>query len=116
MNGYDIWLWLKLDTIREACGFLFFVFGIAGFVPFGGVLAGYLSRENGLRWPILFGFIVLIGWLFGLANVLIPSSKQASAIYAVPLVTNSSVATNDLPEIYDMGLKLIKQKLEEASR
>lgn len=44
-----------------------------------------------------------------------PTTKEMAMIYAVPAITRSDVVREDLPELYDYGVKALKQQLQEWS-
>lgn len=55
-------------------------------------------------------------WVAGLSVatlVFLPSSKEMAMIYAVPAITRSDFVREDLPEIYDYGVKALKEQLKE---
>ena len=53
--------------------------------------------------------LALITILLGMS--FIPSTREAAAMYAVPKIVDSSVVKEDLPELYDMGVKALKDWL-----
>ena len=57
-------------------------------------------------------------WAMGIfiaVLVFLPSTKELAMIYAVPAITRSDVVREDLPELYDYGIKALKQQLIEWS-
>lgn len=50
-----------------------------------------------------------------LVLVFTPTTKEMAMIYAVPAITRSDVVREDLPELYDYGVKALKQQLIEWS-
>jgi hypothetical protein len=59
---------------------------------------------------------LLLPWIFVLLGVLfIPTSKELAMIYVVPSITESQVIKQDLPEIYDLGVKSLKNWLKDKS-
>lgn len=64
------------------------------------------------RWMKRFGITAFTVLILG---IFIPSSKEMAMIYAVPAITRSDVVREDLPELYDYGVKALKQQLQEWS-
>lgn len=59
---------------------------------------------------------LLLPWIFVLLGVLfIPTSKELAMIYVVPSITESQVIKQDLPEIYDLGVKSLKNWLKDKT-
>lgn len=59
---------------------------------------------------------LLLPWIFVLLGVLfIPTSKELAMIYVVPSITESQVVKQDLPEIYDLGVKSLKNWLKDKA-
>lgn len=59
---------------------------------------------------------LLFPWIFAILGVLfIPTSKEMAMIYVVPSITESQVIKQDLPEIYDLGVKSLKNWLKDKS-
>lgn len=57
-------------------------------------------------------------WTMGMfiaVLVFLPSTKELAMIYAVPAITRSDVVREDLPELYDYGVKALKEQLQEWS-
>lgn len=116
MSTFDIWLWLKLDDIRDACSTLFFLFGILGglLVAFATVARCIDDESRATLKPglmVALWLFVALGWIGGAGNALLPSTKQAAAIYVVPQLVQSRVFTNDIPQLYDMAVQAMKEKL-----
>jgi hypothetical protein len=118
MTSFDVWMWLKLDDIRNALSFVFYAFGLAG--PAGlGAIVGMASMEVNWLWakswrPLL--AMALIGWTCGLASVLVPSTRQYATMRVVPVVIDSRAFTNDIPELYGMAVDLLKAKIKKESK
>lgn len=59
---------------------------------------------------------LLLPWIFVILGVLfIPTSKELAMIYVVPSITESQVIKQDLPEIYDLGVKSLKNWLKDKA-
>ena len=59
---------------------------------------------------------LLLPWIFIILGVLfIPTSKELAMIYVVPSITESQVVKQDLPEIYDLGVKSLKNWLKDKA-
>lgn len=62
------------------------------------------------RWT---SYLSVIGCV--LVLMFVPTTKEMAMIYAVPAITRSDVVREDLPELYDYGVKALKQQLIEWS-
>lgn len=62
------------------------------------------------RWMSYFPIIVCV-----LVLMFTPTTKEMAMIYAVPAITRSDVVREDLPELYDYGVKALKEQLQEWS-
>lgn len=47
-----------------------------------------------------------------LAGTFVPTSKEMAMMYVVPHIAESQVIKQDMPEIYDMGVKALKDWLK----
>ena len=60
--------------------------------------------------------ILLFPWLLALfGNIFVPTSKQMAMIYVVPSITESQVVKQDIPEVYDLGVKALKDWLKKEN-
>ena len=64
------------------------------------------------RWGKRFGITAFVIMLIG---CFVPSSREVAMFYVVPAITRSDVVREDLPELYDYGVKALKQQLQEWS-
>jgi len=46
----------------------------------------------------------------------VPSSKEMAMIYVVPHITESQVIKQDIPEVYDLGVKALKDWLKKENK
>lgn len=109
----------RLDGIQVA-----FVLGtvvaiILSIITHVAILEGTCTKEETIEaWhkykkARLVSYISIIVCLLGL--VFTPTTKEMAMIYAVPAITRSDVVREDLPELYDYGVKALKQQLIEWS-
>jgi hypothetical protein len=45
-------------------------------------------------------------------SIIIPTEKEIAIMYALPKIINSNVIQKDMPELYDLGLKYLKEELQ----
>ena len=86
-------------------------------VYFGGTVNA-VDQEDEKELNIMKKWIkgLLLPWIFVLLGVLfIPTSKELAMIYVVPSITESQVVKQDLPEIYDLGVKSLKNWLKDKA-
>lgn len=69
-----------------------------------------LHESKKARWTSYFSIIACV-----LVLVFTPTTKEMAMIYTVPAITRSDVVREDLPELYDYGVKVLKQQLQEWS-
>lgn len=106
MNAWQVWIWLSLDSIHILLSWL--GFGGIFVTPF---LCAIACEDNSKR---LFRIAKILGVVTGvsiLLAVLLPTTKQAAVIYAIPKLANSSIITNDVPEVYGMAVEKLKDVL-----
>ena len=65
------------------------------------------SISSVLKWFVPVWVVALLGLLF------VPNSKQMAMIYVVPALTESQVVKQDIPELYDLGVKALKDWLKK---
>ena len=113
MTGWEVYLWLKLDTL---CDFFVGMFSVGtGMIIFTFIAILMLDAENRftsnakriakriilIMLPFL--FVGLIGTIF------MPTTKQYAVVYALPKIANSE-AVEQLPRD---ALKIIRLKMDE---
>lgn len=110
----------RLDGIQVA-----FVIGtvasiIISIITHVAILADAYSKEETIeawhkhkkvRWASYISIIAC-----ALVLVFTPTTKEMAMIYAVPAITRSDVVREDLPELYDYGVKALKEQLIEWSQ
>jgi len=93
---FDVWLFTRLDIIRELSILLFCVMLIVG-----GILSGvrFIDEDemvtkwwNKHKWFIR-GYIAIF-LIASASMILMPSSKQAAAIYLIPKIVNNEDVQN----------------------
>lgn len=68
------------------------------------------NEHKKARWTSYLSIIACI-----LVLVFTPTTKDMAMIYTVPAIIRSDVVREDLPELYDYGVKALKQQLQEWS-
>lgn len=63
-----------------------------------------------MKWSFVAAFIFAIGLVFT------PSTKEMAAIYAIPALSRSDVVQKDIPELYDMGIQYLKDKITPTTK
>lgn len=111
----------RLDGIGVLASVALFVCIVAA-VIYGCVIGGCAFSDDNIEeiWQTKLATSARrwILWVAGLSVatlVFLPSSKEMAMIYAVPAITRSDVVREDLPELYDYGVKALKQQLIEWS-
>ena len=109
----------RLDGIQVAFVLVTIVAIILSIITHVVILEGTCTKEETIEaWhkykkARLVSYISIIVCVLGL--VFTPTTKEMAMIYAVPAITRSDVVREDLPELYDYGVKALKQQLIEWS-
>lgn len=111
----------RLDAIGVVFAVALFVSVVAALI-YGGCLFGISESPQDLlrllqdkvNTKIRKGILWTMGASIAVL-VFLPSTKELAMIYAVPAITRSDVVREDLPELYDYGIKALKQQLIEWS-
>jgi hypothetical protein len=118
---FELWLILRLDAISSCLGGLAVMFGFIAVTAFIITLVGCFigdgEDERKLFKKCFIGSTVFVFLVFGIlvpAAVLIPTTKQAAIIYAVPkILTEKNVVefTGETKELYNLGKQYLKEAL-----
>ncbi len=115
ISEFELYLLLKLDTIRIAMMVVGIVMGALGIIMiFANIIPEWKAGVKKRWFVVTFGTSIV----FWIAFAAVPTTKQTMAIVVVPKVINSNFVQKDLPEdakeVY-ATLKdwLIKQATEE---
>ena len=117
ITPFQIYIFTRLDVLCRVFGFMI-VFGFILSLFSGGLyLAAYDDDEPVKKCAGRICKVCLFMLCFGvLGTVLVPSRKEAAAIWAVPKVVNNqqvqSIGTNTL-NLAEMGLEYLQQLLTE---
>jgi len=110
ISGFELWLFFRLDALQG----LFAVLGIVttllgGFLVLFGCLEDEWERvRKAVKWSAIV-FVISILFL-----TLVPSTKEAAAIWVIPKVAtteNVNAVTGEIHEIYDLGKDYLEEKL-----
>jgi hypothetical protein len=116
-----IYLWQLVDGLKDALILPFAIGLIAGLASFIiATIATNTKNYNGdpemgpemSRRVFRMSYCALsIAVVCGLMNVLIPTSKTVAMMVIIPGIANSSVIQEDVPELWDVAVKALKEKL-----
>jgi len=118
MSAWTIYLWTRLDTIVDVLEILWVcalivVIGAWFITGMQCITEGEDEYKLGKRaTKKFFWWIVLLGALI----VVVPTSKEFAMIYVIPKVANSQVIQKDVPELYQMAVDALKEKLVEKDK
>lgn len=113
MTPLNIYLWQTADKLLMASVVTtvilgsVFVFGMSFFSSEG----SRLKKEEAafvVKTLKLLGALTFISFA---SAILIPSSKTIALMYVLPEIANSKVMQQDVPELYDMAVKALKDQL-----
>lgn len=69
--------------------------------------------EAGKKIAKVTGIVSALALTIGL---FVPTSKEMAMIYVVPHITESQVIKQDIPEVYDLGVKALKDWLKKENK
>lgn len=115
MTPLNIYLWQQADTFGNSLCMLASVCGLLGaMITAFSVVAwaeGFFEkvmldacRKIGIR-------AVITCVITATLATLLPSSKTIALMYVLPEIANSKVMQQDVPELYDMAVKALKDQL-----
>lgn len=110
MTAFQVWLWLALDKIANL---MIILVAVSVLLLFFRCMFRDLSRKK--MWDFGCTGLALAIMLFAVLATVTPTTKQAAIIYAIPKLSQSSMVTNDLPEVYGMAIEALKSKITEAT-
>ena len=111
----DIYWITRLDNFI-CVGWIIIILLIAAFIAFlCSTPWDCLDTEDGRKHFLGVKLTGLALIIVSLGMSFIPSTHEAAAMYAVPKIVDSSVVKEDLPELYDMGVKALKDWLMDDS-
>lgn len=112
----------RLDGINGLCTFVL-VFGtlaLAFFLIANIVASSNPQDEDSLdikkvtsKWIKILSFPYVLALL---GNIFVPTSKEMAMIYVVPHLAESQVIKQDIPEVYDLGVKALKDWLNKETK
>jgi hypothetical protein len=113
MEWYHIYLWTRLDVIQTVFGVSVLVFGACLVVCTIVYVLSLMEdaeeatklAKHGIKLCTLWLFIFLVPFIFA------PSSKDFAMMYVIPKIANSKVIQQDLPDIYEMAINGLKDRL-----
>jgi uncharacterized membrane protein YccC len=97
-SPFTVYLWQQADSLIN----LFIGMAVAF-----GVLAFVIS----LRVIKTFVALISAAFVFAGLGMITPSSRTIAMMYAIPAIVNSEPIQQDLPELYDMAVKSLKDQL-----
>jgi multisubunit Na+/H+ antiporter MnhG subunit len=107
MNMMTMYMLTRLDVLNFFFGITCF---LSAFCTIGCLIFAYMEDVfNELHRAIKYSVIALIISTCG--AILTPSTKQMAAIIVVPTIVNSTAVQKDVPELYNLGVEWLKDKL-----
>lgn len=113
MNMMTMYMLTRLDALST----FFHIISIASvLVILATTLMAFSEDEFPLfdkRW-VKYSFIALTIGVLG--SIFTPSTKEMAAIIIVPKIANSTAVQKDVPELYDLGVEWLKEKLTTGNK
>ncbi len=118
LNWWQIYLWLKLDTMQDFC-FCFPVFVVVFICIYVFIFGNLLEDTNRVLKFFkskLLKILIFLSIIFLILGGFLPSSKQFALIYVLPKIVNSKTVQeifNDTDETMTLLLKYAKEELRD---
>lgn len=113
MTPLNIYLWQTADSFDTSLSMLSFVCAVPGtFLLLFSILAEGDFEKTMLDACRKIGIRALVTCAIAATlATLLPSSKTIALMYVLPEIANSKVMQQDVPELYDMAVKALKDQL-----
>lgn len=105
ISPFLIYLWQLADQAR---GFLMVITIIAGIAAGIGAMA--FDLESWAK--VVTKRCGIAALCFGIAAILIPSSKTIAMMVVIPRLASSKAIQTDIPDLYNLAVDTLKQKLQ----
>jgi hypothetical protein len=106
MTELDVYLWTRMDGIHNTFNFIAVCSGLLlGF----GVSLLLISEDE--RPKTFTKWIAVVFGLNAFLCVVVPDSKDYAMIKVIPRLVNSKAIQVDAPELYDIAIKALKEKI-----
>ena len=114
----------RLDGINDFLGAVAFVGALVAIIFI--IVTIYFLTDNGIPekdeedegWDLIkraWRWIISVIMVAAVAGIFTPSSKEMAMIYVVPHIAESQVIKQDMPEVYDLGIKALKDWLKKEN-
>lgn len=113
MTPFNIYIWQQADSFDVSLAILAFVCGVPGTVLLlFSILAEGDFEKTTLNVCRKIGFRAVATCAIAAAlATFLPSSKTIALMYVLPEIANSKAVQQDVPELYDMAVKALKDQL-----
>ena len=118
ISPWTVYWIMQLDALRAVIGVCCFVFGgstaamlIIGSINYFDSIVGDLEKGKEML-RFCRRFLVPPFLIFMVASALLPSTKSACAILAIPVIANNETLQADATEVYSLGMERLKEALE----
>lgn len=51
-----------------------------------------------------------------IVSAFVPTTKEMAMIYVVPRITESQIVKQDIPELYDLGVNALKERMKDSAK
>lgn len=108
-----LYLYSIVSNLKSCLGFLSFISGTVWLFlmiyttvdPEDTQTARLEKMRNSLSWFLVPAILLLI---------LLPDQKGIAMIYIIPKIVESTTVQQDVPELYEIALKVMKKNLQES--
>jgi len=112
VNPIYVYLWQQADTI---CVSLYIA--TTSVIGIGAIMAGPIAgktndKSEAVSLSRTGKRLLALGCIFGLFSALMPKSDAVALIYVIPRIAESQAVQQDLPEVYKMAIKKLKETLK----
>lgn len=113
IDSLTIYLWQLADSLRSTFQGFTSAAAIPAVILFVASLMGYdLIEKDFLSSMRKWGRrLIIISAALGILQAMIPSSNTIAMMVVIPKIAESKVIQQDLPEMYDIAIKALKEQI-----
>ena len=116
ISPLTIYLWQLADDFRSNAFIISMIALVVGVILIAGSAIASMEpqdltpekRKKIRCWGVV---SCLFAGVFFFANTFVPSSKTIAMMVIIPKIAESSVVKQDLPDLYDIAIKTLKEQL-----
>lgn len=112
ISPWTIYLWQLADDLKNLLAVPSIAVGILSAIALG---VAFLEDEKTVI-KLAVKAILFIAFPLGFMSALIPSSRTIAMMVVIPRLTESKAVQTDLPELYDIAIKTLKDQFTKEKK